>query len=142
MTKLRTARTTPPSTGSYQACKLGRWGAPALTFWLPRIWFRPRVLRDVTKVDWSTTILGHPSAMPIYIVCGFGLCANFLLLTLYTDGDGTWEARTSRRRAEFDSRRSKARCHPDGTPPCTLSCSQLIQPWPRYLLCRHVPSTN
>ncbi|KAG6850869.1 hypothetical protein H0H93_007487 [Arthromyces matolae] len=24
-----------------------------------RIWFRPRVLRDVTKVDWSTTILGH-----------------------------------------------------------------------------------
>ncbi|KAH9976160.1 FMN-dependent dehydrogenase-domain-containing protein [Lactifluus volemus] len=32
-----------------------------------RIWFRPRVLRDVTKVDWSTTIVGHPSKMPIYI---------------------------------------------------------------------------
>ncbi|KAI0282865.1 FMN-dependent dehydrogenase-domain-containing protein [Russula aff. rugulosa BPL654] len=32
-----------------------------------RIWFRPRILRDVTKVDWSTMILGHPSRMPIYI---------------------------------------------------------------------------
>jgi len=32
-----------------------------------RIWFRPRVLRDVTKVDWSTTILGHKSSMPVYI---------------------------------------------------------------------------
>ncbi|KAI0002217.1 FMN-dependent dehydrogenase-domain-containing protein [Russula compacta] len=32
-----------------------------------RIWFRPRILRDVTKVDWSTTILGYPSRMPIYI---------------------------------------------------------------------------
>jgi hypothetical protein len=24
-----------------------------------RIWFRPRVLRDVTEVDFSSTILGH-----------------------------------------------------------------------------------
>ncbi|KAI0263845.1 FMN-dependent dehydrogenase-domain-containing protein [Gloeopeniophorella convolvens] len=32
-----------------------------------RIWFRPRVLRDVTQVDWSTKILGHASRMPIYI---------------------------------------------------------------------------
>ncbi|KAF9446519.1 hypothetical protein P691DRAFT_803851 [Macrolepiota fuliginosa MF-IS2] len=32
-----------------------------------RIWFRPRVLRNVTKVDWSTTILGHRSSMPVYI---------------------------------------------------------------------------
>jgi len=34
----------------------------------PRIWFRPRVLRDVTTVDFSTHILGHPTTMPIYIV--------------------------------------------------------------------------
>ncbi len=34
-----------------------------------RIWWRPRILRDVTHVDWSTTILGHPSKMPLYIVC-------------------------------------------------------------------------
>lgn len=32
-----------------------------------RIWFRPRILRDVTKVDWSTQILGHRSSMPLYI---------------------------------------------------------------------------
>ncbi|GAA6060227.1 hypothetical protein JCM10212_002306 [Sporobolomyces blumeae] len=32
-----------------------------------RIWFRPRVLRDVTNVDFSTTILGHKTTMPIYI---------------------------------------------------------------------------
>ncbi|KAH8828420.1 hypothetical protein DL96DRAFT_1709707 [Flagelloscypha sp. PMI_526] len=41
-----------------------------------RIWFRPRVLRDVTNVDFSTTILGQKSSMPIYIIptlasCGF-----------------------------------------------------------------------
>ncbi|KAG6840759.1 hypothetical protein C0991_004609, partial [Blastosporella zonata] len=32
-----------------------------------RIWFRPRILRDVTKVDWSTTILGQKTSMPVYI---------------------------------------------------------------------------
>ncbi|TFK44932.1 FMN-dependent dehydrogenase-domain-containing protein [Crucibulum laeve] len=32
-----------------------------------RVWFRPRILRDVTKVDWSTTILGQRSSMPVYI---------------------------------------------------------------------------
>ena len=33
-----------------------------------RIWFRPRVLRNVTEVDFSTKILGHKTSMPIYIV--------------------------------------------------------------------------
>ncbi|KIY63291.1 hypothetical protein CYLTODRAFT_426228 [Cylindrobasidium torrendii FP15055 ss-10] len=32
-----------------------------------RIWFRPRIMRDVTQVDWSTTILGQKSSMPVYI---------------------------------------------------------------------------
>ncbi|TFK74627.1 glyoxylate dehydrogenase [Pluteus cervinus] len=32
-----------------------------------RVWFRPRVLRDVTTVDWSTTILGQKSSLPVYI---------------------------------------------------------------------------
>ncbi|TFK74629.1 cytochrome b2 [Pluteus cervinus] len=32
-----------------------------------RIWFRPRIMRNVTTVDWSTTILGHRSSMPLYI---------------------------------------------------------------------------
>ena len=33
-----------------------------------RIWWRPRILRDVTNVDYSTKILGFPSKMPLYIV--------------------------------------------------------------------------
>ncbi|KIM82585.1 hypothetical protein PILCRDRAFT_820450 [Piloderma croceum F 1598] len=32
-----------------------------------RIWFRPRIMRDVTKVDFSTTIFGQKTSMPIYI---------------------------------------------------------------------------
>ncbi|ESK97372.1 mitochondrial cytochrome [Moniliophthora roreri MCA 2997] len=32
-----------------------------------RVWFRPRILRDVTTVDWSTTILGHKSSLPVYV---------------------------------------------------------------------------
>lgn len=36
--------------------------------WTFRIWFRPRILRNVTNVDWSTKILGHATKMPIYIV--------------------------------------------------------------------------
>jgi len=32
-----------------------------------RIWFRPRVLRDMTSVNFSTTILGQKSSMPLYI---------------------------------------------------------------------------
>ncbi|KAA1470386.1 glyoxylate dehydrogenase [Dentipellis sp. KUC8613] len=32
-----------------------------------RVWFRPRILRDVSKVDWSTTILGQNSSLPVYI---------------------------------------------------------------------------
>ncbi|KAF8162372.1 FMN-dependent dehydrogenase-domain-containing protein [Pholiota molesta] len=32
-----------------------------------RIWFRPQILIDVTRVNWSTTILGHRSSMPVYI---------------------------------------------------------------------------
>jgi L-lactate dehydrogenase (cytochrome) len=32
-----------------------------------RIWFRPRILRNVTTVDFSTTILGQKTSMPIYI---------------------------------------------------------------------------
>ena len=32
-----------------------------------RVWFRPRVLRDVSHVDFSTKILGFNSSMPVYI---------------------------------------------------------------------------
>lgn len=30
-----------------------------------RIWFRPRVLRDVTNVDYSSTILGMPVSLEL-----------------------------------------------------------------------------
>ncbi|GAA5844598.1 hypothetical protein JCM3766R1_002676 [Sporobolomyces carnicolor] len=32
-----------------------------------RLWFRPRILRDVTNIDFSTIILGHKTTLPIYI---------------------------------------------------------------------------
>ena len=32
-----------------------------------RIWFRPRIMRDVTNVRFDTKILGHPTSMPLYI---------------------------------------------------------------------------
>ncbi len=32
-----------------------------------RIWFRPRILRNVSHIDFSTSILGHKSTMPLYI---------------------------------------------------------------------------
>ncbi|KAK9312963.1 FMN-dependent dehydrogenase-domain-containing protein [Lipomyces starkeyi] len=32
-----------------------------------RIWFRPKVLVDVSKIDLSTTMLGCPSSVPFYI---------------------------------------------------------------------------
>lgn len=32
-----------------------------------RIWFRPQVLVDVTKVDISTTLLGTPSSVPFFV---------------------------------------------------------------------------
>ena len=57
------------------------------SFQTSRIWFRPQILIDVTKVDWSTTILGHRSSIPIYIVgtiepMSFNYVLKFLSLRL------------------------------------------------------------
>ena len=32
-----------------------------------RLWFRPRVLRNVTTIDYSTTMLGTKCSLPVYI---------------------------------------------------------------------------
>ena len=32
-----------------------------------RVWFRPRVLRNVAKVDYSTNIFGYKTSMPVYV---------------------------------------------------------------------------
>lgn len=59
-----------------------------------RIWFRPRILRDVTKVDYSSKILGHAvsqisryiilrrsSPLILFLIYWFRLpCVGFLLL--------------------------------------------------------------
>jgi L-lactate dehydrogenase (cytochrome) len=37
-----------------------------------RIWFRPRVMRDVAVVDTSSTVLGIPVSLPLFI-CPTGL---------------------------------------------------------------------
>lgn len=37
-----------------------------------RIWFRPRVMKDVTNVDTNSSILGHPVNVPLFI-CPTGL---------------------------------------------------------------------
>lgn len=98
--RLPTERTTPHTTGQHPC--------PALLSRLilnsdtcNRIWFRPRVLRDVTKVDWSTKILGHGSSMPVYIVSGrlslfIYVCAVVDGIGLdWIDSDGSWQIRTS-----------------------------------------------
>lgn len=32
-----------------------------------RVWFRPRILRNVSQVDWSHRILGYKTSLPVYI---------------------------------------------------------------------------
>lgn len=32
-----------------------------------RLWFRPRILRDVSKIDYSTTLLGVRTSMPMCV---------------------------------------------------------------------------
>lgn len=63
--KSQTGRTTLPIIGSWYILDMQLLFAGLQN---SRIWFRPRILRNVTKVDWSTTILGHRSSMPVYIV--------------------------------------------------------------------------
>ena len=39
-----------------------------------RLWFRPRILRDVTNVDFSTTMLGTKCSLPVYITATALVC--------------------------------------------------------------------
>lgn len=64
MTRSLFGRITPPTIGPLVLALSNIINLPSRS----RIWFRPRVLRDVTTVDFSTTILGNPSSMPVYIV--------------------------------------------------------------------------
>ncbi|KAK5171838.1 uncharacterized protein LTR77_003474 [Saxophila tyrrhenica] len=46
-----------------------------------RIWFRPRVMKDVTNIDTSTTMLGIPLAVPLFI------CPTGLAKMIHPDGE-------------------------------------------------------
>ncbi len=70
-------------------------------------------MRDVTVVDMSTSILGHASSMPIYIVGILFSLRDYVLISC-VDCDGSREARTPRRRIEFDPGGSKTQCNPNG----------------------------
>lgn len=42
------------------------------------VWFRPRILRNVGTVDYSTEILGFKTSMPVYITAtALGSFASF-----------------------------------------------------------------
>jgi hypothetical protein len=62
-TKLLTVRIMRHTTGKFSL--LNKLLVLTMLF---RIWFRPRVLRNVERVDYSTTILGQKTTMPVYIV--------------------------------------------------------------------------
>ena len=89
MTKLPYAKTVQRTKGLKQLGPL-KYMEFMLYF---RIWFRPRVLRDVSTVDWSTTIIGQKSSLPVYIVCSLieNSAAELLKSTAVCDRTGqTW----------------------------------------------------
>lgn len=46
-----------------------------------RIWFRPRVMRDVAEVDTSSSVLGIPVRLPLFI------CPTGLAKMIHPDGE-------------------------------------------------------
>lgn len=56
----------------YSTASTDCWTRDANRTMLSRIWFRPRVLRDVASIDTSSSILGIPVKCPIFI-CPSGL---------------------------------------------------------------------
>ncbi|ETS79752.1 hypothetical protein PFICI_09605 [Pestalotiopsis fici W106-1] len=56
----------------YSTAATDCWTKEANESMLKRIWFRPRVMRDVSAVSTSSTILGIPVAFPVFI-CPTGL---------------------------------------------------------------------
>lgn len=56
----------------YSTASTDCWTRDANREMLRRIWFRPRVMRDVAEIDTSTSILGTPVRFPLF-VCPSGL---------------------------------------------------------------------
>ncbi|KAL2801076.1 FMN-dependent dehydrogenase-domain-containing protein [Aspergillus keveii] len=56
----------------YSTADTDCWTREANQKMIKRIWFRPRVMRDVSVVDTSSTIMGNPVDFPLFI-CPMGL---------------------------------------------------------------------
>jgi len=56
----------------YSTAATDCWTRDMNTSFYKRIWFRPRVMRDVATIDTSSSILGHPVNVPLFI-CPTGL---------------------------------------------------------------------
>lgn len=68
---------------------------------IKRIWFRPRVMKDVAQVDTSTSVMGIPMKMPLFI------CPTGLAKLIHPDGEkGLARAAKS---TGIDRRRSRLR---------------------------------
>lgn len=78
-----------------------------------RIWFRPKILIDVTNVDFSTHILGHRSTMPIYIVSATLTSVRHFHI-LRKDGDSIRQTWSSRWRTKPYTSSSKTRHNTNG----------------------------
>jgi hypothetical protein len=60
-----------------------------------RVWFRPRILRNVSTVDYSTSILGYKTSMPVYITAtalgkSWSLVPDFSDLVSRQIGSSRW----------------------------------------------------
>ncbi|KXT14147.1 hypothetical protein AC579_9267 [Pseudocercospora musae] len=53
--------------GFYSSADTGCYTRDRNKDYFSRIWFRPRLLRDVKNVSTSTTILGHKAGLPIFV---------------------------------------------------------------------------
>lgn len=56
----------------YSTADTDCWTRGANESMLKRIWFRPRVMKDVSNVDMTTSVLGTPLNFPLFI-CPMGL---------------------------------------------------------------------
>lgn len=62
------ARSAPPKAFAfYSTAATDCWTRDSNESMIKRIWFRPRVLRDVSVVDTSSTVLNIPVQMPLFI---------------------------------------------------------------------------
>ncbi|KAL4779270.1 FMN-dependent dehydrogenase-domain-containing protein [Aspergillus varians] len=67
------ASSAPPKAYTfYSTADTDCWTRDANESMLKRIWFRPRVMKDVTHVDTSSSMLGLPTSLPLFI-CPTGI---------------------------------------------------------------------